>query len=138
MGDIVLPVKVCHRKFKNKCLLVPAIVDSGATLTVTSEDVAARLGLEQAEWWPPVEGVRRATYGAHLQLGARGCKSIFRAVVADDALMQRAGRGVGMILGQNYLQQARARLEFGPGPGEDVAWCGRGKPRSRRERSCPR
>jgi hypothetical protein len=138
MGEIILPVKVCHRNSKSRCLVVRAVVDSGATLTVTSEGVAAKLGLEQMDWRPPLEGVRRTTYGARLQLGAKGCRSIFRAVVADDALMQRAGQDVGMILGQNYLQQARARLEFGPGPDEDGAWCARGPRRPRTGKSCPR
>ena len=119
-------VGICHPVKRDRCVAVHAVLDSGATGSIVGAQVANLIGaaVVRAGW--EIEGKPRDVFMARVRLDAEGCKERRGIIVADDELAARAGRGIGMILGQREMQAARVTLKFGPSPGEDAALCARG------------
>jgi len=136
MGDIVKQVDICGLDGKGRrfrCASATALVDSGASKTVISEDLAERIGGGMLGIPIEIEGRKIPLKLAAVTLRAKGCGIDALAVAVDDKLISRAGHGAEVILGHDYLQNKRAVMRYYgyEGRRSEVA-CP--KPRKRRRR----
>jgi hypothetical protein len=123
MGDIVKKVKLCGLVRRGKLLqpvraprdwpTVEAIVDTGATASVITQAIADLAGAEVIPGLRTYQG--RSCNGALMVLRLAGCKPSYHMVVVDDRLAASAGPQAFMILGHDYLQDNRARIDYGNG-----------------------
>jgi hypothetical protein len=143
MGDIVKKVKICGLARSGKLLKpsrptrdwpeVEAIVDTGATASVITRALADLAGAEVIPGLRTHQG--RACDGALMVLHLAGCRPSYHMVVVDDRLVEAAESSAFMILGHDYLQDNRARIDYGNG---EVVSCPSRKPPKRRTKAGPR
>jgi hypothetical protein len=123
MGDIVKKVKLSGLVRRGKLLKpvhavrdwpeVEAIVDTGATASVITRTLADLAG---AEIIPGLRTYRgRSCDGALMALHLEGCRPSYHMVVVDDRLAATAEPSAYMILGHDYLQDNRARIDYDNG-----------------------
>lgn len=130
MGDIYRNVKLCVGR---RCRVVPALLDSDASKTVIGRDLARALGAKvarRAESMETAAGRLRAfdatTTPIQVSLVVTGCPPVMRVgLVVDDELAAKAAPTGEMILGTDYMQQARVALLFGPKDADHLVVCSR-------------
>ena len=123
VGDIVKKVKLCGLERRGRLLKpvrapkdwpeIEAIVDTGATASVITRTLASLAG---AEIIPGLRTYRgRSCDGALMVLRLAGCRPSYHMVVVDDRLAATAEPSAYMILGHDYLQDNRARIDYDDG-----------------------
>jgi hypothetical protein len=119
MDDIVKKVKICGLARSGKRLkpvratkdwpTVEALVDTGATASVITRALADLAGAEIITDLRTHQG--RACDGALMVLHMAGCRPSYHMVIVDDRLV-KAAEPHFMILGHDYLQDNRARIDY--------------------------
>ena len=117
MGDIISKVKLCGLSRDGKlqrdwrrCPEVDALVDTGATATVIPRYLAALAG---ARVVPGLRHMQRRPYdGAMVALRVEGCPVSPHVAVVSDRLASRAKPAAEIILGHDYLQDNRVRIDY--------------------------
>lgn len=123
MGDIVKKVKICGLSRSGKLLKpnrpardwpeVLALVDTGATASVITRAFADLAGAEVIPGLRTHQG--RACDGALMVIHLDGCRPSYHMVIVDDQLAKAAEPNAFMILGHDYLQDNRARIDYDNG-----------------------
>jgi hypothetical protein len=123
MGDIVKTVKICGLAKSGELLKpvhatrdwpeVEALVDTGATASVITRTLAELAGAEIIPGLRTHKG--QACDGALMVLQLAGCKPSYHMVIVDDRLAASAEPQAFMILGHDYLQDQRARIDYDNG-----------------------
>jgi len=128
MGDIIQKLKLCGLTFDGEVLKpihaprdwpeVKALVDTGATSSVITRTLAELAG---AKIMPNTKTFRGGRLdGAMVAIQVAGCKPSYHHVVVDDELAANAEPHAFMILGHDYLQDNRARIDYANG---DLVTC---------------
>jgi len=156
MGDIVRKVKLCGLVRRGKklelvrdwdeCPEINALIDTGASASVITRTLAELAGAEVMPGLKKLHG--RLRDGAFMAVRLTGCGPSPHVVVVDDQLAAEAAPDAFMILGHDYLQDNRARIDYANGdlvtcpPREDAptkrggrkatSGNGRSKPRNQR------
>lgn len=123
MGDIVKKIKLCGLAFEGDVLTpvhaqrdwpeVKALVDTGATSSVITRTLAELAG---AKIMPGTKTFRGGLLdGAMVVIQVPGCKPSYHHVVVDDGLAADAEPHAFMILGHDYLQDNRVRIDYDNG-----------------------
>lgn len=123
MGDIIKKVKICGLAKSGKLFKpvratrdwpeVKAIVDTGATASVITRTLADLAGAEVIPGMRTNQG--RACDGAFMVIHLPGCRPSYHVVIVDDRLAASAEPNAFMILGHDYLQDNRARIDYDNG-----------------------
>ena len=103
--------------------MVPGVVDTGATISVISENAAKSIGAQLVRDAVSLDGVYHAIAIVEIRVDATGCGWRRWPVVVSNGLAARAGPDASMIVGHDYLQQWRGRLVFGPMPADHDFEC---------------
>lgn len=123
MGDIVKKIKLCGLAFDGDVLkpvheqrdwpAIKALVDTGATSSVITRTLAELAG---AKIMPDTKTFRGGLLdGAMVVIQLPGCKPSYHHVVVDDELAASAEPHAFMILGHDYLQDNRVRIDYDNG-----------------------
>ncbi len=120
-----------------RAAVVGAYIDTGAGRTIVTSDLARRVAMievpHQIRYTVPLRLVVHAKMTA-LRLRAPGCAARppipILVAVSDEIIRKLELPGVAMLLGQDYLQAARVRLDLAPGREPEAVRC-RPAPRSR-------
>ncbi len=133
MGDIFRKVKVCGLTDAGGvlgCQTVEALLDSGASTTVVSAELAKKLGGKMlAGMDAHIEGRDVPLKLIGLKMEAPGCRVSALTAAVDTSLVARAGAApdgstTHVIVGHDYLQRGFARLQFSPKSAEQTVSCG--------------
>lgn len=118
MGDVIKTVKICGltphgQSFRSgACKRMRALVDTGASSTVISSKLAREIGAANVPSQTMIESRRVERCLASIELEAPGCSQKPVLPVVSDELVSRAGNGLQIILGHDYLQADRAALRY--------------------------
>jgi hypothetical protein len=157
MADILRDFEFCelhgsHRRAErgSRRSRLPAYVDTGAGRTVVSSEVARRVGMIEApdqviDYAVPIR-VRSRAFWTAMRMVEKGCVRWLPILcaVSDEVIeaLDLPG-GLQVLVGQDYLQHARVRMDLAPSREEgDQLVCrdptggplGRREARSRRSR----
>jgi predicted aspartyl protease len=133
MGDIIRKVEVCSLTEggkRGRCETVDALIDTGASSTVISDRLAARLGGASlpTAYHATIEGKAFPRKLTSVKLKERACGLEALAVVVSNTLVARAARPVEVVLGHDYLQRKRVALMYDEDVTKQKAVC-RGRSR---------
>jgi len=124
MGDIIRKVKLGGLTLRNgrwelikpwqDCPEVDALIDTGSTASVITRAIAELAG---AEIVPETRKLHGRWYdGAHMAVLLEGCGPSKHLVIVNDRIAALAAAPqVYMILGHDYLQDNRTRIDYGNG-----------------------
>jgi hypothetical protein len=128
MADILRDFEFCnlvgsHRRAERgaRRTVLPAYVDTGAGRTVVSRAAAARIGMLHApdqsiQYAVPIRVMSEAHWTA-MRMAERGCLRwlpILCAVSDEVIAALDLPSGVEVLVGQDYLQAARVRIDLAP------------------------
>jgi len=121
MGDIIKKIKICGLRGKLFKPVYPArdwpevkaLVDTGSTASVITRALADLAGAEVVPGMRTHQG--RACDAALMKLHLPGCRPSTHVVIVDDRLAANAEPEAHMILGHDYLQDNRARIDYASG-----------------------
>lgn len=122
MGDIVRRTKVCGIGADgdtDRCATVEALQDWGASRTVMSTALAARIGGITTRRTRSIEGRSVPVKPAALRVDGKRCDWDVVAAMVDDDLVSRAGKGpsgkpIELIVGHDYGQARTAAARLAP------------------------
>lgn len=121
MGNIVRKVEVCGLTGAGelgKCVLANAVVDTGATKTVITPELAAHVRASRTPVKSPIEGRKIPVNLTMMKLHEPGCDYAIIPAAVDAKLAARAGKTddgkrIDVILGHDYTQEYKATITYG-------------------------
>ncbi len=122
MGDIFRKIDICGLTTEGKRLRCEkgklALVDTGTSQTVISDALSKKIRGKPLKGFESfIEGRKVPTKLTGITLQADNCEISAIVVAVDTALVSRAGKGpkgedIDIVLGHDYLQRQKAKLEY--------------------------
>lgn len=118
MGDIIKYVKICGMVPRaggfdaGTCKRVKALVDSGASATVITSQLEKEINAGRLPTGAVIDARDVPRCLANIKLEAKGCNQRPVMPIVDDTLANKAGNGIQIILGHDYLQADRGAMRY--------------------------